>query len=265
MLIDTHAHLDFPELSQDLGSVLQRARTNGIRQIITIGISLATSQNAIELANDHANVFATVGIHPHGARELDEDIMAKIRSLAQQKKVVAIGEIGLDYYRDRQPRQIQRTCLHQQLAIACELKLPVAFHVRDAYKDFLDIVNGYKNLLNGVVMHCFSGTWEIARKCLDLGFYLSIPGTVTYPKAQIQQEVAMRAPLDKLLVETDAPFLAPVPYRGKVNEPSFVLHTAQAIAQLRHCDLEEVAEETSRNARSIFSLPAFAGADAEKR
>lgn len=254
MLVDTHAHLDFPELAQDLNSVLQRARSKGVGQIITIGISLASSQNAIALARDHANVFATVGIHPHGASELDERTIAKIRSLARQEKVVAVGEIGLDYYRDRQPRQVQRTCLHQQLAIACELKLPAVFHVRDAYDDFLDIVREYKHALIGGVMHCFSGTWEVAGKCLDLGFFLSIPGTVTYPKAQIQQEVAMRAPLDRLLVETDAPFLAPVPHRGKVNEPSFVLHTAQKIAQLRRCDLEEFAGQASVNARKVFSL-----------
>jgi len=256
MLVDTHAHLDFPELTPDLSSVLQRAETNGVGQIITIGISLASSQNAIALARDHANVFASVGIHPHGACELDQTIRAKLCSLARQEKVVAIGEIGLDYYRDRQPRQVQRACLHQQLAIACELKLPVVFHVRDAYEDFLKIVRDYKDALIGGVMHCFSGTWETAGKCLDLGFYLSIPGTVTYPNSQIQQEVAMRAPLDRLLVETDAPFLAPVPHRGKVNEPAFVLHTARKIAQLRRCGLEEVAGQTSMNAQRVFLLPA---------
>ncbi|MDY0041357.1 MAG: TatD family hydrolase [Desulforhabdus sp.] len=256
MLVDTHAHLDFPEMAQDLRSVLGRAEANGIGQIITIGISLASSKSAIALAADHANVFATVGIHPHGAFDLDEENCATIRTLARREKVAAIGEIGLDYYRDRQPRQIQRTCLRRQLEIASELRLPVVFHVRDAYDDFLQIVQEYTDSLVGGVMHCFSGTWETAEKCLDFGFYLSIPGTVTYPKAQIQQEVAMRAPLDRLLVETDAPFLAPVPHRGKVNEPSFVLHTAQKIAQLRRCGLEEVAGQTSRNAQRVFLLPA---------
>ncbi len=255
MLIDTHAHLDFPELAGDLETVLQRAARNHVVQIVTIGISLAASQAAVRLAQSHRGVSATVGIHPHDARRLNGDELETLRALGRQPKVVAVGEIGLDYYRDRQPRDIQRECLRQQVELACELGLPAVFHVRDAYADFLEIISGYRDSLKDGVMHCFSGDWQVAEKCLDMGFYLSIPGTVTFPKAQWQQDVARRAPLDRLLVETDAPFLAPVPYRGKVNEPSYVVHTAQKIARLRGCELQEFARQSSHNARKVFALP----------
>jgi len=255
MLIDTHAHLDFPELANDLSSVLERAGRSNVVQIITVGISLERSRAAMTLAQSYEGIYAAVGIHPHGARDLNESDCEILREFGQQKKVVAIGEIGLDYYRDRQPRHVQKKCMAQQIEIACELKLPAVFHVREAYSDFLEIVAGYRDSMNGGVMHCFSGDWQVAEKCLDMGFYLSIPGTVTFPKAQLQQEVARRAPLDRLLVETDAPFLAPVPYRGKVNEPSYVIHTAQKIADLRGCDGEEFCRQSSFNARKVFSLP----------
>jgi len=254
MIIDTHAHLDFPELADDLNSVMRRAAQNGVVKIITIGISLASSQNAMRLAQNHPDVYATVGIHPHGASDLAENERKQLRSLASKNKVVAIGEIGLDYYRDRQPRPIQRKCFCQQLEIACEMNLPAVFHVRDAYQDFLDIVKDYAELLTGGVMHCFSGDWAVAQKCLDFGFYLSIPGTVTFPKAQAQQEVALKMPLDRLLLETDAPFLAPIPHRGKVNEPSYLIHTLQKVAELRGCGQEDVAWQSCANAKKIFSL-----------
>jgi TatD DNase family protein len=255
MLVDTHAHLDFPEFVNDLDSVLERAKESGVHKIITIGISISTSHKAIHLAKKYADIFATVGIHPHGARDLSEQDCAEIRGLAKSEKVVAIGEIGLDYYRDRQPRAVQRRCMRKQLEVACEMKLPAVFHVRDAYGDFLEIVQDYSSALHVGVMHCFSGDWETAIKCLDLGFYLSLPGTVTFPKAQYQRETAGKAPLDRLLLETDAPFLAPVPYRGKVNEPSFLAFTAREVANLRGCGWEEVAEQTTNNARMVFSLP----------
>lgn len=254
MIVDTHAHLDFPELSQDLDAVLHRARANDVRQIITIGISLPSSESAVALAGAHADIFATVGIHPHGAQRMRDDVQAAFHDLGKKDKVVAIGEIGLDYYRDRQPRAVQKECLRQQLEIACELNLPAVFHVREAFDDFLELVQEYGDRLAGGVMHCFSGTWQIACKCLDLGFYLSIPGTVTFAKAQVQQDVARQIPLERLLVETDAPFLAPVPYRGKVNEPSFVLHTVEKIAELRGLTVEEVGAQTSLNAQTVFAL-----------
>lgn len=259
MLIDTHAHLDFPELSHDLASVLQRAEQASVSRIVTIGIDFPTSREAVRLAQIHGGIFATVGIHPHGARRLDESSLTDLRSLARRPRVVAIGEIGLDYYRDRQPREVQRECFRQQLELACDEGMPAVFHIRNAYEDFLEIVKGHAGRLAGGVMHCFSGNWEIAVECLSLGFYLSIPGTVTYTKAEVQQEVVRRAPPDRLLVETDAPYLAPVPYRGKDNEPSFVRHTAMKIAELRGCPLEEVADRTTLNARKVFRMDRWEG------
>jgi len=255
MIIDTHAHLDFPELCGDLQALMRRAAENGVGKIITIGISIDSSRQAVALADKLPAVYATAGIHPHGAVELTAEERKQLRSLADTEKVMAIGEIGLDYYRDRQPREIQRKCLRQQLEIACEARLPAVFHVREAYPDFLKIVTDYAGLLPAGVMHCFSGDWQVARECLDLGFYLSIPGTVTFPKAQVQQEVARKLPLDRLLLETDAPFLAPVPYRGQTNEPSYLIHTLQKVARLRGCGEAEIAEATTANAVRAFSLP----------
>ena len=253
-LIDTHAHLDFPEFSQDVASVLERASEMGVVEVVTIGIDLASSRSAVELAKRYPQIHAAVGIHPHGARHLEEETLAELAALAREKEVVAVGEIGLDYYRDRQPRDVQRLCMRQQLELACRENLPAMFHIREAYDDFLKIVPDYASSLPGAVMHCFSGDWEVARRCLDLGFHLSIPGTVTFPNAAIQQEVVRRAPLDRLLLETDAPFLAPVPFRGKPNEPSFVYYTAKKIAELRGCPLHEVSSRTTSNAHRVFRL-----------
>lgn len=254
MIVDTHAHLDFPELSQDLESVLDRAAQTGVQEIVTIGIDPRSSEKAVLLASRYPQVYATVGIHPHGAHHLDEDTLATLGSLARRERVVAIGEIGLDYYRNRQPRPIQQECLRQQLELACTLNLPAVLHIREAYEDFLGIITDYLSNLSGVVLHCFSGDWNVARRCLDMGFYLSIPGTITFPKAEMQQEVVRRAPLDRLLLETDSPYLAPVPHRGKSNEPSFVFYTAGKIAELRRTSLEEISLQTTANAHTIFRI-----------
>lgn len=270
MLIDTHAHLDFPELNRDLPSVLERAAKSSVMAIVTIGIDIPSSVQAVELAQTISKqyaspkVYAAVGLHPHGARKLDGEARNILMDLGRAGRVVAMGEIGLDYYRDRQPRPIQRECLRQQLDLACEVKLPVVFHIRDAYEDFLTIIEDYASSLVGGVMHCFSGDWDVAGHCLDLGFYLSIPGTVTFSKAEIQQKVVRNAPLDRLLLETDAPFLAPVPYRGKDNEPSFLLHTAMKIAELRGCSLDEVADQTTANAQRVFGIRGSANLSTEK-
>ncbi|MCU0572992.1 MAG: TatD family hydrolase [Syntrophobacteraceae bacterium] len=254
-LIDTHAHLDFPELARDLDSVLDRASRAGVREIVTIGIDLESSRKAVNLAGRHERIYATVGIHPHGARRIDHATLESLRRLAGGDKVVAIGEIGLDYYRDRQPRPVQQECFRQQVELACELGLTAVFHVRDAHEDFLRLVEPYADKLRRGVLHCFSGDWAVAEAALALGFHLSIPGTVTYPRAEAQHEVVRRCPVERLLIETDAPFLAPVPFRGKDNEPAYVLYTAQKIAQLRGCALDEVARHTTRNARDAFGIP----------
>jgi TatD DNase family protein len=253
-LIDTHAHLDFPELAGDLGACLERAAHVGVKRIVTIGIGVSESLRAVEIAAARPEVFATVGIHPHGARPLDAALRNDLKTLARRPKVVAVGEIGLDYYRDRQPRPIQRRCFEEQLELAGELGLPVVVHVRDAYEDALNIIAVHADRLPGVVLHCFSGDWAAAERCLAWGCYLSMPGTVTFAKARMQQEVARRMPVERLLLETDAPFLAPEPHRGKVNEPAYLLHTARKVASLRQVPLAELAQATTRNAMTVFRL-----------
>jgi TatD DNase family protein len=255
MLIDTHAHLDFPEFAGDLEGVMDRARNAGVLEVVTIGIDLGSSRKAVELSQTYSEIYATVGIHPHDAFALKAEDREALKTLAGQERVLAIGEMGLDYYRDRQPRPLQRQCFRYQLEIACQTGLPAIFHVREAHADFLEIVKDYAGSLRGGVLHCFSGDWGVAERCLEMGFYLSIPGTVTFPKAAVLQGVVRQAPLDRLLLETDAPYLAPVPHRGKVNEPAFVLHTAIKIAELRRCALEEVAQQTTANARAVFRMP----------
>ena len=253
-LTDTHAHLDFPEFSEQLPLVLDRARQAGVNRIITIGISVESSLKAAELAARNDRIYATVGIHPHEASKLDSGAVEALESIARRERVVAVGEIGLDYYRDRQPRDVQRECFCRQIEMACRIGKPAVFHVRDAYEDFLRIVPDYAARLAGAVMHCFSGDWAVAKRCLDLGFYLSIPGTVTFSNAETLRDVVKRAPADRLLLETDAPFLAPVPYRGKTNEPAFVLHTAKKVAELRGESLESVAATTTANALALFRI-----------
>jgi TatD DNase family protein len=255
MLIDTHAHLDFPEFANDLEGVLNRARNAGVLEVVTIGIDLGSSRKAVELSQSHSEIYATVGIHPHDAFALTAKDREALEALAGQERVLAIGEMGLDYYRDRQPRPLQRQCFRQQLEIACQTGLPAIFHIREAHADFLEIVKDYAGSLRGGVLHCFSGDWTVAEHCLEMGFYLSIPGTVTFPKAEVLQGVVRETPLNRLLIETDAPYLAPVPHRGKVNEPAFALHTAIKIAELRRCALEEVAQQTTANARTVFRMP----------
>lgn len=251
-LVDTHAHLDFPELSGDLDGVFRRCREAGVALIVTIGIDEKTSRKAVELSRKYPHVYATVGLHPHGARRLSDRDLEIFASLAAEPKVVAIGEMGLDYYRDRQPRPVQRMCLEQQLELALRCGKPGVFHIRDAHEDFLKIVESYADRLRPSVLHCFSGNWEVAARCLELGFYLSIPGTVTYKNAEEQQRVVRMMPLDRLLVETDAPYLTPVPFRGRPNEPAYVRYTAEKIAQLRGCSLEEVVRATTDNASRVF-------------
>lgn len=251
-LVDTHAHLDFPELSGDLDGVFQRCRESGVGVVVTIGIDEKTSRKAVELSRLYPQVYATVGLHPHGARRLSDRDVDTFARLASDPKVVAFGEMGLDYFRDRQPRPVQRACLEQQLELAVRCGKPAVFHIRDAHEDFLSLVAPYVGRLRPSVLHCFSGDWNIALRCLDMGFYLSIPGTVTYKNAQEQQRVVRMAPLDRLLVETDAPYLTPVPFRGKPNEPSYVRYTAEKIAELRGCSFEEVAQATTRNAERVF-------------
>lgn len=253
-LIDSHAHLDFPEFADCIPAVIERASQAGVSRIVTIGIDLASSRKAARIAEDNHRVYAAAGIHPHAAFDLSPEDLLHLEKIASGEKVVALGEIGLDYYRDTQPRPVQVECFRRQLETAVKIEKPVIFHIRNAWEDFFPLVGQFAASLPPSVMHCFSGDWAIARRCLDMGFYLSIPGVVTFPRAESLQDVVKRAPLDRLLVETDSPYLAPVPHRGKTNEPAFVLHTARKVAQCRNEPLEKVAANTTANALTVFGM-----------
>ena len=256
MLIDSHAHLDMPDFADDLPSVLRRAREAGVEQIVTVGIDLESSRAAAALAGRHPFLFATVGCHPHNADLLNPEDLDRMAELASsESKVVAWGEIGLDYFRNRSARENQIRAFERQLEIASGLDLPVVIHDREAHDDVLACLEAMGSERPGGVIHCFSGDTALARTFLDMGFFLSLPGTVTFPKAETAREVARTVPLDRLLVETDAPFLAPVPRRGRRNEPALVVHTAREIARLRGEPFEEVARLTSTAARRVFGLP----------
>jgi TatD DNase family protein len=242
MLIDSHAHLDMEEF--DVG-----------RDIITVGIDIRSSIRAAALTKSYSSVFASVGIHPHNADNADKNDLKQIPFIATQEKVVAIGETGLDFHRNLSSRQKQIKLFEQQLDIAISLDLPVVIHDREAHEEVLNILFSFKrNGFKGVI-HCFSGDYNLAKTFIDMGFYISIPGTVTFKNANEMQDVAVRVPLNRMLLETDAPFLAPVPYRGKRNEPCLVIHTAQKVAELRGISFEEVARQTSKNTCQLFNLP----------
>jgi TatD DNase family protein len=220
-LIDTHAHLDSGQFAADLDAVIARAGDNGISHILTIGCDLASSRANVEIAARHPAIYAAVGIHPHDAGEADATGLEELRQLAGAPKVVAIGEIGLDFYRDRSPREVQRQSFRQQLRLAREVGLPVIVHDREAHDEVLQILREEAASEVGGVLHCFSGNLAMARTCIELGFYISFPGTITYPKNEAAREVVRAIPVDQMLVETDCPYLAPQAFRGRrTNRPS---------------------------------------------
>ena len=254
MLIDSHAHLDMKEFYSDRDQVIERALSGNVRHIITVGIDILSSLNAMRLTKTYPCVFALIGIHPHNADNAHKNDLEKISLIAKQEKIVAIGETGLDFYRNRSPREKQIKLFKQQIDIAISLCLPVVIHDREAHTETLKILSSFKrNRLTGMI-HCFSGDYNLARIFIDMGYYISIPGTVTFKNASQIQDVARRVPLNKILIETDAPFLAPTPYRGKRNEPSYIIHTAQKVANLRGISFEEVSHHTSKNACQLFNL-----------
>lgn len=255
MLIDTHCHLDLKDFDGDRPAVLRRALKSGVARFITIGINLPSSRRAVALASQYEEVYATVGIHPHGACRLTPRQTQELLALGREQRVVAYGEIGLDFYRDRQPRPVQRSCFGEQLALARQLGLPVVVHDRDAHKETLEVLRAEKTWDAGGVMHCFSGDWRFARRCLDLNLHIAIAGPVTFGNAPNLHDVARRCPFDRLVLETDAPFLAPVPERGRRNEPAFLRYTAAKVAALRKAPLAEISRQTSDNARRLFRLP----------
>ena len=254
LLVDSHAHLDGSQYDADREETIARATQQGISHILTVGCDLASSAASVELAQKYEQIYAAVGVHPHDATEINDKTIEHLRELLGQPKVVALGEIGLDFYRDRSPREIQRQAFRRQIRLANEASKPLIIHDRDAHDEVLQILREEDAKDIGGVMHCFSGDLAMARKFLELGFYLSFPGTITYPKNEEAREVVRAIPIDRMLVETDCPYLAPQSFRGKRNEPALVRHTAEKIAEIKELSLEDVARVTSRNCFDLFGI-----------
>lgn len=251
--IDTHAHLHHAAFDPDRATVLTRAAAAGIARIIEVGYDLPSSRAALALAEQHGHIYAVVGIQPNYAQAAPPDWIEQVRTLAAHPKAVAIGEIGLDYHWDYAPHAMQEQFFRDQLALARELDLPVVIHSRDAHADTVRVLRAVAQRQPGI-MHSFSGDWDYAAACLDIGFMLSFSGPVTFRKARELHEVAQRMPLDRLLTETDSPYLSPHPLRGQRNEPARVRLVAEALANLRALPLEELAAAVWTNAEHIFRL-----------
>ncbi len=241
---------------ENLGETVASAARTGITRIVTVGIDVASSRRAVEIARRFSGIYATMGIHPHNVAGITNGTYSQLQALAENQvnKIVGYGEIGLDYAKNHAPRDVQLREFRNQLDVAKELNLPVIIHDRDAHEDTLQILNRNKPFYAGGVMHCFSGNSELARRVIDLGLYVSIPGIVTFNKSDTLQQVVRDTPLDRLILETDGPFLAPVPYRGKTNRPEYLIFTARRVAELKKISLEETARQTTANAENLFRL-----------
>ena len=254
LLVDSHAHLDGRQFTHDLDETIARATANGISHILTIGCDLKSSKDSIAVAEKYDNIFAAVGVHPHDATEINTDTLEKLRSMLTHPKVVALGEIGLDYYRDRSPREIQRSAFRQQIRLAKDVGKPIIVHDRDAHDEVIQILKEENAAQVGGVLHCFSGDLKMAKQCLELGFYLSFTGTITYPKNDTIREIIKEIPIDRMLIETDCPYLSPQKFRGKRNEPAYVRYTAEKLAEVKGLSIEDVARVTSRNCHDLFGF-----------
>jgi TatD DNase family protein len=261
-LVDTHCHLNLDTFQDDLPAVLERAWENGVERILIPGIDIETSRTAVALAESHPNLYAAVGVHPNDARTWGDDTIGILRELADHSKVVAVGEIGLDYYRDHAPHQLQKQILSQQLELASELDLPVVLHNRSSLADLWAILSKWQQVLESCqsplaarpgVFHSYDGDLETARLAARQHFYIGVSGPVTFRNAQDRQQFVMELPEDCILLETDAPFLAPHPYRGRRNEPAYVRQIAEKVAELRQLSLSNLSQLTSANAGQLFA------------
>lgn len=256
VLADSHAHLDEPEMLPDQDQVVARARAAGVALIVNVGINPANSEAVVATAARYPDVYATVGMHPHGAAGLTPRGLTRLAELATHPRVVALGEMGLDFYRRRSPEEVQRRVFRELLDLAWELKKPVVVHTREATADTLAILREYRSRLAGGVMHCFGGSLTEARAFLDLGLYLSFSGVLTYPQAEPLRQVARQVPLERVLIETDCPYLAPQAWRGRRNEPAYVAAVAETLAGLHELPVAEVARVTFHNTLAAFGLSA---------
>jgi TatD DNase family protein len=256
MLIDSHAHIQGKEYAGEAADVIARAREADVERIIAVGGAgdMSSNTEAVALASAFPDIYATVGMHPHDAKDVDEDDLRKLRELAANEKVVAVGETGLDYYYNHSPRDMQRRVFAQFIHMARETGLPIVVHERDAAQEAAELLREESDGdLRGVI-HCFTGSYDAARTYLDLGFYLSFTGIITFKNAEPLRDVVRRIPLERMLVETDSPYLTPVPHRGKRNEPAYVRLVAETVAKVKEISLDEVATVTTRNVCELFKI-----------
>ena len=251
MLVDTHCHLYFDELKNDIDGVLNRADELGVKRFICVGTNLTDSFESVKLAQQYENIYATAGIHPHDAGSVENNYIEKLRKLLENYKIVAVGEMGLDYFRNISNPDEQKQVFKKQLNLAQEINKPIVFHNRDADKDTIKILSDFSKV-NGVA-HCFSSSYDTAIKLIEMGFYISFSGNLTFKNSHLP-EVAKKLPLDRLLVETDSPFLSPMPFRGKTNEPSRVRYVAEKLAEIFNSNIEHIADVTTTNAKALFNL-----------
>lgn len=254
MLIDSHAHLEMSPFDRDRDQVIRRAREAGVEIIVTVGTTVEDCRRALEISRRYPGVYAVIGIHPHEVKDIKGATYDSLREMANQEKVVAYGEIGLDFFRNLSPRAMQIRRFGEQLELAAELNLPVVIHDRDAHRETMDLLKGWNGGRRGVI-HCFSGDYPMAKQCIDLGFCISIPGTVTFEKNEKLRSIVRDLPLESLLVETDCPYLTPNPFRGRRNEPAYVVHTARRVAEIKGRPFVEVAAVTTANAKRLFNIP----------
>ncbi len=256
-LIDSHAHIDFPQFAEDRDAMLSRARAAGVATLLAIGSGPGPEKLdcAIPFAEQHDWIYATVGVHPHEAKDVTSQHLEELSTLAKHPRVIAWGEIGLDYFYDHSPREVQQRVFREQMEQADQARLPIIIHCRDAWTDCLDMLEKHWRPTDlGGILHCFTSTLEDARRGIEMGFLISFAGNSTFPKAQNLRDVAKELPLENILIETDSPYLAPQPYRGKRNEPAYVAEVARILATVRNCSPEEIAAATTGNFRRFFGL-----------
>ncbi|WFA92249.1 TatD family hydrolase [Bacillus subtilis] len=254
MLFDTHAHLNAEQYDTDLEEVIERAKAEKVERIVVVGFDRPTITRAMEMIEEYDFIYAAIGWHPVDAIDMTEEDLAWIKELSAHEKVVAIGEMGLDYHWDKSPKDIQKEVFRKQIALAKEVNLPIIIHNRDATEDVVTILKEEGAEAVGGIMHCFTGSAEVARECMKMNFYLSFGGPVTFKNSKKPKEVVKEIPNDRLLIETDCPFLTPHPFRGKRNEPSYVKYVAEQIAELKEMTFEEIASITTENAKRLFRI-----------
>jgi TatD DNase family protein len=254
MYFDTHAHLDDKRFAEDKELVIERARASGVELILNVGYNIQHARNTVEMTKSYDFIYGSVGVHPHDAKALDDAGLQELHRMVKEPKIVAVGEVGLDYYWNNSPIEIQKKVFREMIAFAKEVRKPIIIHDRDAHQDVFDILKAEGAQEVGGVFHCYSGSWPLAREAIKMGFYISLAGPLTFNNASKLHEVVKMVSLDYLLIETDCPYLAPMPFRGKRNEPSYVIKVAEKLAEIKGVSIEEVARKTTENGKKLFNI-----------